>query len=37
MLVSERTVKAHVTAVFKSLGVANRAQAVEAARRAGLV
>jgi len=37
LLVSERTVKAHVTAVFKSLGVANRTQAVEAARRAGLV
>jgi DNA-binding NarL/FixJ family response regulator len=37
LLVSERTVKAHVTAVFKSLGVVNRAQAVEAARRAGLV
>jgi len=37
LLVSERTVKAHVTAVFKSLGVASRAQAVEAARRAGLV
>ena len=37
LLVSERTVKAHVTAVFKSLGVANRAQAVEAARRAGMV
>jgi two-component system nitrate/nitrite response regulator NarL len=37
LLVSERTVKAHMTAVFKSLGVVNRAQAVEAARRAGLV
>ena len=37
LLVSERTVKAHVTAVFKSLGVVNRAQAVETARRAGLV
>jgi len=37
LLVSERTVKAHVTAVFKSLGVVNRAQAAEAAKRAGLV
>jgi two-component system, NarL family, nitrate/nitrite response regulator NarL len=35
--VSERTVKAHVTAIFKSLRVVNRAQAVEAARRAALL
>jgi DNA-binding NarL/FixJ family response regulator len=37
LLVSERTVKAHVTAIFKSLGVVNRTQAVEAARRAALI
>jgi len=37
LLVSERTVKAHVTAIFKSLGVANRTQAIEAARRASLI
>lgn len=35
--VSERTVKAHVTAIFKSLHVVNRTQAVEAARRAALI
>jgi DNA-binding NarL/FixJ family response regulator len=35
--VSERTVKAHVTAIFKSFGVANRAEAVEYARRTGLL
>lgn len=32
----EKTVKAHVTAIFKTLGVVNRAQAVEAARNAGI-
>jgi DNA-binding NarL/FixJ family response regulator len=32
----EKTVKAHVTAVFKALGVVNREQAVQAARDAGL-
>jgi two-component system nitrate/nitrite response regulator NarL len=37
LLVSERTVKAHVTAIFKSLGVINRMQAVEAARRTALI
>lgn len=31
--VSERTVKAHITAIFKSLRVSNRAEAVEYARR----
>jgi two-component system nitrate/nitrite response regulator NarL len=35
--VSERTVKAHITAIFKSFGVANRLDAVDYARRAGLV
>lgn len=33
----EKTVKAHVGALFKVLGVVNRSQAVEAARSAGLV
>jgi DNA-binding NarL/FixJ family response regulator len=31
----EKTVKAHVSAIFKVLGVVNRSQAVEAAREAG--
>lgn len=31
----EKTVKAHVSAIFKGLGVVNRSQAVEAARAAG--
>jgi DNA-binding NarL/FixJ family response regulator len=35
--VSERTVKAHVTAIFKALGVFTRGQAVEAARRTALI
>jgi len=34
---SEKTVKAHVTAIFKVLGVVNRTQAVLVARRMGLV
>lgn len=34
---SEKTTKAHITAIFKSLGVVNRMQAVTAARRAGIV
>ena len=33
---SEKTVKIHVGAIFKALGVVNRAQAAEAARREGL-
>jgi DNA-binding NarL/FixJ family response regulator len=33
---SEKTTKAHVTAIFKALGVVNRTQAVLAARAAGL-
>ena len=33
----EKTVKAHVGALFKVLGVVNRSQAIEAARSAGLV
>ena len=33
----EKTVKAHVTAVFKALGVVNREQAIETARASGLV
>ncbi len=32
----EKTVKTHVTAIFRALGVVNRAQAVIAARKAGL-
>jgi DNA-binding NarL/FixJ family response regulator len=35
--IAERTIKAHVTAIFKALGVVNRTQAVEAARRATLI
>jgi two-component system, NarL family, nitrate/nitrite response regulator NarL len=34
---SEKTVKAHVTAIFKLLGVANRTQAALAARRIGMI
>ena len=34
---SEKTVKAHVTAIFKVLGVANRTQAVLVARRVGVI
>jgi len=34
---SEKTVKAHVTAIFKVLGVVNRTQAVLAARRIGMM
>lgn len=34
---SEKTVKAHVSAVFRSLHVVNRTQAAEAARRLGLL
>ena len=34
---SEKTVKAHVTAVFRALGVVNRTQAALAARRRGLI
>ena len=32
----EKTVKGHVTAIFRTLGVVNRTQAVDAARRLGL-
>ena len=35
--VSERTVKAHMTAIFKSLGVSSRSQAVDYARRMSLL
>jgi two-component system, NarL family, nitrate/nitrite response regulator NarL len=35
--VSERTVKAHMTAIFKSLGVTGRAEAIERARRTALI
>ena len=35
--VAERTVKAHVTAIFRSLGVVNRAQAIDAATRDALI
>lgn len=34
---SEKTVKAHVTAIFKVLGVVNRTQAVLVARRMGMI
>jgi DNA-binding NarL/FixJ family response regulator len=34
---SEKTVKAHVTAIFKILGVVNRTQAVLVARRMGML
>jgi DNA-binding NarL/FixJ family response regulator len=34
---SEKTVKAHITAIFRTLNVANRLQAVAAARQASLV
>ena len=34
---SDKTVKAHVTAIFKSLGVVNRTQAASAARKAALL
>ena len=35
--ITEKTVKAHVTAIFEKLGVANRTQASIAARRLGLI
>jgi DNA-binding NarL/FixJ family response regulator len=35
--VSEKTVKAHITAIFKSLKVVNRTQAAAVARDAGLI
>lgn len=35
--VSERTVKAHMTAIFKSLGVSGRGEAIERARRIVLI
>ncbi|WP_323117855.1 response regulator transcription factor [Burkholderia alba] len=34
---SEKTVKAHITAIFRALNVVNRTQAVIAAREAGLI
>jgi DNA-binding NarL/FixJ family response regulator len=34
---SEKTVKAHVGAIFKALGVVNRTQAAGVARKAGLI
>lgn len=34
---SEKTVKAHITAIFKALNVLNRTQAAAAARKAGLL
>jgi DNA-binding NarL/FixJ family response regulator len=33
----EKTIKAHITAIFKALRVVNRMQAAAAARRAGIV
>jgi DNA-binding NarL/FixJ family response regulator len=35
--VAERTVKAHVTAIFRSLHVVNRSQAIAAAQQANLI
>jgi two-component system nitrate/nitrite response regulator NarL len=35
--VSEKTIKAHITAIFKSLRVVNRTQAAAVARKAGLI
>ncbi|HUN51740.1 MAG TPA: response regulator transcription factor [Candidatus Sulfotelmatobacter sp.] len=35
--ISEKTIKAHITAIFRTLGVVNRLQAAAAARRLGLV
>ncbi len=35
--VTEKTVKAHVSAIFRALNVANRVQAVAAARRGRLI
>ena len=37
LTVSEKTVKAHVTAIFRALRVANRAEAVRTARTAALI
>jgi DNA-binding NarL/FixJ family response regulator len=37
LAVSEKTVKAHVTAIFRALRVANRAEAVRTARNAALI
>jgi DNA-binding NarL/FixJ family response regulator len=34
---SEKTVKAHITSIFKALNVVNRTQAAAAARQAGLI
>jgi len=34
---SDKTVKAHVTAIFKSLNVVNRMQAAAAAKQAALI
>jgi DNA-binding NarL/FixJ family response regulator len=34
---SDKTVKAHVSAIFRALNVSNRTQAAHAAREAGLV
>jgi DNA-binding NarL/FixJ family response regulator len=34
---SEKTVKAHITAIFRALNVVNRTQAANAARARGLV
>jgi DNA-binding NarL/FixJ family response regulator len=37
LAMQEKTVKGHVTAIFRALGVVNRVQAVAAARAAGLI
>jgi len=34
---SEKTVKTHITAIFKALKVANRTQAATVGRKAGLI
>ncbi|MCC8397376.1 LuxR C-terminal-related transcriptional regulator [Paraburkholderia sp. MMS20-SJTR3] len=37
MGLSEKTVKTHITAIFKALDVRNRTQATTVAREAGLI
>ena len=37
LTLSEKTVKAHITAIFKALNVVNRTQAAAAAREAGII
>jgi two-component system, NarL family, nitrate/nitrite response regulator NarL len=37
LALSEKTVKAHITAIFKALNVANRTQAAAAGREQGII